>query len=69
MDDAPFSLGELHMVSATIERLKKDSRQLGWYADRYLKQGRTDRMHKVLTKKAYLDDHIAEIEESVVKAG
>lgn len=53
------------MVSATIERLKKDSRQLGWYADRYLKQGKTDRMHKVLTKKAYLDDHIAEIEDTL----
>lgn len=56
------------MVSATIERLKKDSRQLGWYADRYKKQGKTDRMYKVLTKKAYLDDHIAEIEESLEKA-
>lgn len=55
------------MVSATIDRLKKDSRQLEWYADRYRKQGKTDRMHKVLTKKAYLDDHIAEIEESIVK--
>jgi hypothetical protein len=57
-----------NMVSATIERLKKDSRQLGWYADRYRKQGKTDRMHKVLTKKAYLDDHIAEIEETLEKA-
>lgn len=55
------------MVSATIDRLKKDSRQLEWYADRYRKQGRTDRMHKVLNKKAYLDDHIAEIEETLVK--
>lgn len=51
------------MVSTTIDRLKKDSRQLQWAADRYKKQGRTDRMHKVLTKKAYLDEHIAEIEE------
>ena len=55
------------MVSATIDRLKKDSRQLGWYADRYKKQGRTDRLHKVLTKKAYLDDHIAEIEETILE--
>ena len=52
------------MVSATIERLKKDSRQLGYYADRYRKQGKTDRLRKVLMKKAYLDDHIAEIEET-----
>lgn len=52
------------MVSATIDRLKKDSRQLEWAADRYRKQGRTDRMAKVLLKKAYLDEHIAEIEEA-----
>ena len=56
------------MVSATIERLKKDSRQLGYYADRYRKQGKTDRLRKVLIKKAYLDDHIAEIEETVQRA-
>ena len=55
------------MVSATIERLKRDSRQLGWYADRYRKQGKTDRLHKVLTKKAYLDEHIAEIEETIME--
>ena len=53
------------MVSATIERLRKDSRQLGYYADRYRKQGKTDRLRKVLMKKAYLDDHIAEIEETI----
>jgi hypothetical protein len=56
------------MVSVTIERLKKDSRQLGYYADRYRKQGRTDRLRKVLMKKAYLDEHIAEIEETIGKA-
>ena len=63
-----FFLRRIYMVSATIERLKKDSRQLGWYADRYRKQGKTDRLRKVLTKKAYLDDHIAEIEETLEKA-
>ena len=55
------------MVSVTIERLKKDSRQLGYYADRYRKQGRTDRSRKVLMKKAYLDDHILEIEETFIE--
>lgn len=54
------------MVSATIERLKKDSRSLEWAALRYKKQGRTDRMYKVLNKKSYLDDHIAEIEEVII---
>jgi hypothetical protein len=53
------------MVSVTIDRLKRDSRQLGYYADRYRKQGRTDRLKKVLSKKAYLDDHITEIEETL----
>ena len=56
------------MVSATNERLKKDSRNLGWAAERYRKQERTDRMYKVLNKKAYLDDQIAEIEETLLIA-
>jgi hypothetical protein len=54
------------MVSATIDRLKKDSRNLEWAATRYRKQGKTDRLRKVLMKKAYLDDHIAEIEETII---
>lgn len=54
------------MVSATIERLKKDSRNLEWAATRYRKQGRTDRMYKVLNKKSYLDEQIAEIEETII---
>tara|TARA_Y100000389_G_scaffold174214_1_gene183987 strand:+ start:1654 stop:1842 length:189 start_codon:yes stop_codon:yes gene_type:complete len=61
-------LGEEYMVSVTIERLRKDSRQLGWYADRYKKQGKTERLRKVLLKKAYLDDHIVEIEETLKEA-
>jgi hypothetical protein len=61
-----FLFGDKLMVSATIDRLKKDSRNLGWAAARYRKQGRTDRMYKVLNKKAYLDDQIAEIEETLL---
>ena len=53
------------MVSVTIERLKKDSRQLGWFAERYRKQGKTDRQRKVLMKKQYLDDNINELEDSI----
>jgi hypothetical protein len=56
------------MVSATIDRLKRDSKQLGYYAVRYRKHGKTYRLRKVLTKKAYLDDHIAEIEETLKEA-
>ena len=50
------------MISAQIERLKKDSRQLGYAIARYRKQGRTDRMAKVLFKKLFLDEQIAEIQ-------
>ena len=52
------------MGSAQIERLKKDSRHLEWAAAKYRKQGRTDRMAKVLLKKVFLDEHIAEIQQS-----
>jgi len=52
------------MVSAQIERLKKDSRQLGFAIARYRKQGRTDRMAKVLLKKLFLDEQIAEIQQT-----
>jgi len=63
-----FSWENRNMVSATIDRLKKDSRNLEWAAARYRKQGKTDRLRKVLTKKAYLDDHIVEIEETLKEA-
>tara|TARA_R110000782_G_scaffold25744_9_gene66665 strand:- start:642 stop:803 length:162 start_codon:yes stop_codon:yes gene_type:complete len=53
------------MVSGTIERLKKDSKQLGWSAERYRKQGKADRLRKVLLKKQYLDDNINELEDSI----
>jgi len=52
------------MVSAQIERLKKDSRQLEFAIARYRKQGRTDRMAKVLLKKIFLDEQIAEIQKT-----
>ncbi len=54
------------MISAQIERLKKDSRELEYSALRRKKQGKTDLMAKLLSRKAYLDDHIAEIERELV---
>lgn len=51
------------MISAQIERLKKDSRHLEWAIARYRKEGRTDRMAKVLIKKIFLDEHIADLRE------
>lgn len=50
------------MISTQIERLKKDSRELEFSAIRRKQQGRTDLMYKILERKAYLDEHIAEIE-------
>ena len=55
------------MISAQIERLKKDSRELEYSAIRRRNQGRTDLMHKILERKTYLDEHIAEIMEVVKK--
>lgn len=54
------------MISAQIERLKKDARQLEYSAARLRKNGDTERMRRVLLKKTYLEEHIAEIEETLV---
>jgi len=51
------------MLSIQIDRLKKDSKQLGYFAERYKKQGKTDRMYKVLKKQKFLDDQIFEMQE------
>ena len=51
------------MLSIQIDRLKKDSKQLGYYAERYKKQGKTDRMCKVLKKQKFLYDQIFEMQE------
>ena len=53
------------MISSQIERLKKDSRELGNYILRLRKQGRTDIISKVVARQRYLDDHIDEIERSL----
>jgi hypothetical protein len=54
------------MVSVTIDRLKRDSRELEWFAARYRKQGRMDQVHKMLLKKTYIDDQIAMLEEELM---
>jgi hypothetical protein len=60
----PFLLLEnIHMLSATINRLKRDSIELEWFAIRYRKQGRMDLVHKMLAKKIFIDDQIAQLEE------
>lgn len=49
------------MVSDQLERLKKDSDQLELFIQELKQQGDTDRMHKIIAKKAYLDNRRAEI--------
>ena len=51
------------MLSIQIDRLKKDSKKLGYYAERYKKQGKTERMYKILKKQKFLDDQIFEMQE------
>ncbi len=53
------------MISSQIERLKKDSRDLGNYILRLRKQGRTDIISKVVARQRYLDEHIYEIEKTL----
>lgn len=53
-----------YMLSIQIDRLKKDSKKLGYYAERYKKQGKTERMYKILKKQKFLDDQIFEIQEA-----
>lgn len=49
------------MVSAQIERLQKDSEELGAYINKLQSQGNTDRVTDFVKKKSYLDNRIAEI--------
>lgn len=60
-----FLLGAPTMISSQIERLKKDSRDLGNYILRLRKQGRTDIISKVVARQRYLDEHIYEIEKTL----
>ena len=52
------------MLSIQIDRLKKDSKKLSYYAERYKKQGKTERMYKILKKQKFLDDQIFEMQEA-----
>lgn len=51
------------MISAQIERLKKDSRDLENYARKLRKKGKLELATKVLARQTYLDDHIADLKK------
>ena len=54
----------IHMVLAQLERLKKDSKELGIYAQKLEKKGNVDRMNKILKKQDFLERRIAEVQYS-----
>ena len=49
------------MISAQIERLKRDSRELTTYSKKLAKKGRSDLVHKIMLKKEFIDQHIADV--------
>ncbi len=63
----PFTFRRPDMITSQIERLKRDSRELGNYAVRLRKQGRMDILQRVLAKQAYLDEYIEEMEEGLIE--
>jgi|VirMetMinimDraft_7_1064189.scaffolds.fasta_scaffold79095_3 hypothetical protein len=47
------------VLANQLERLRKDSRELGHYINRLKKKGKTETATKVAKRRAYLDDMIA----------
>lgn len=48
------------MTAAQIERLRKDSRDLGHYIASLKKKGKEQKAHKLMAKRAFLDQTIQE---------
>jgi hypothetical protein len=49
------------MTTAQLERLKKDSNDLQTYAEKLKRKGLINRMKKILEKRAFLNQRIAEV--------
>ena len=49
------------MVANQIERLKKDSRELGHYIHKLNKKGKNDVAHRMQKKRAFLDAAIQQV--------
>lgn len=49
------------MVANQIERLKKDSRELGHYIHKLSKKGKNQAAHRMLKKQAFLDAAIEQV--------
>ena len=52
------------IISAKIERLKRDSRRLKSYVHRLDRNGKTDIATKIRKRKDFLDEHIAEMKKA-----
>jgi|GEM_PF-1697164 translation initiation factor 2 beta subunit (eIF-2beta)/eIF-5 len=50
-----------NMISAQIERLRRDSRELVQYSKKLEKKGRADLVHKIMLKKQFIDQHIEDV--------
>ena len=50
------------MSTNQIERLRKDSRELGHYIKKLEKKGKYDKIHIMKTKQQWIDDDIDELE-------
>lgn len=48
-----------------IERLRKDSAELGHYVHKLNKKGKKELAHKVEKKRKYLDDFISDLQSTV----
>lgn len=48
------------MTAAQIERLRKDSRELDHYIANLKKKGKEQKAHKLMAKRAFLDQTIQE---------
>ncbi len=48
-----------------LERLRKDSAELGHYVHKLNKKGKNELAHKVEKKRRYLDDYISELQGTV----
>ena len=51
------------MISAKIERLKRDSRELENYVHKLVNKGKIDIANKVRKRKDFLDYHISELKK------
>ena len=63
-----YNTGSSDMTTNQIERLRKDSREVGHYIKRLEKKGKLDKIRVMKLKQDYINTAIEEIELSYLKA-